>query len=82
MAILTRPDGSEIFYKVVGKDTGSLPLVMIHGWCSRHEIWEHQVRHFRKNHRILLLDRRGHGRSFHQWKRTRRGRPRRRHRCG
>lgn len=63
MAILTRPDGSEIFYKVVGKDTGSLPLVMIHGWCSRLEIWEHQVRHFRKNHRILLLDRRGHGRS-------------------
>lgn len=63
MATLLRPDGSEIYYKLVGKDTGRPPLVMIHGWCSRHELWKHQVRHFRKHHRILLLDRRGHGRS-------------------
>lgn len=63
MATLLRPDGSEIYYKLVGKDTGRPPLVMIHGWCSRHELWDYQVRHFRKHHRILLLDRRGHGRS-------------------
>ncbi len=63
MATLMRPDGSKIYYKLVGKDTGRPPLVMIHGWCSRHELWEYQVRHFRKHHRILLLDRRGHGRS-------------------
>ena len=63
MATLQRPDGAKIFYKLVGKDTGRPPLVFVHGWCSRHELWEHQVRHFRKHHRILLLDRRGHGRS-------------------
>ena len=63
MPTLKRPDGRKIYYKVVGKDTGRLPLVMIHGWCSRHELWDHQVRHFRKAHEILLLDRRGHGRS-------------------
>lgn len=63
MLTLTRPDGAKIFYKLVGKDTGRPPLFMIHGWCSRHEIWDHQIRHFRKHHRILLLDRRGHGRS-------------------
>ncbi|MFU8817538.1 MAG: alpha/beta fold hydrolase, partial [Pseudomonadales bacterium] len=63
MAILARDDGSKIYYKVVGKDTGRPPLVLIHGWCSNHTHWEHQVKHFGKRHRILLLDRRGHGRS-------------------
>ena len=63
MATLTRPDGTQIFYQLVGKQTGKPPLVLIHGWCSRHEVWAHQVRYFGKKHRILLLDRRGHGRS-------------------
>ncbi|MGR8919319.1 MAG: alpha/beta fold hydrolase [Gammaproteobacteria bacterium] len=63
MATLKRPDGSRLYYKIVGTDTGRPPLVMVHGWCSRHELWEHQVRYFRRKHRILLLDRRGHGRS-------------------
>ena len=63
MATLVRPDGAKIFYKVVGKDCGKPPLVLVHGWCSKHELWEHQVRYFRNRHRILLLDRRGHGRS-------------------
>jgi pimeloyl-ACP methyl ester carboxylesterase len=63
MPKLVRPDGAELFWKVVGTETGRPPLVLIHGWCSNHEHWVHQVRHFRKRHRILLLDRRGHGRS-------------------
>lgn len=63
MATLTRPDGAQIYYQVVGKQGGKPPLVLIHGWCSRHEVWAHQVKHFGRKHRILLLDRRGHGRS-------------------
>ena len=63
MATLKRPDGSKIFYKVIGKKSDRPPLVLVHGWCSRHEIWEQQVRHFRKDHQIVVLDRRGHGRS-------------------
>ena len=63
MATLTRPDGTKIFYKLVGKETDKPPLLFIHGWCSRNEIWNNQVRHFRKNHQIILIDRRGHGRS-------------------
>lgn len=63
MATLSRPDGTKIYYKLFGKDTGRPPLVFVHGWCSRHEIWEPQVKHFRKQHQILVLDRRGHGRS-------------------
>ncbi|MCP5201854.1 MAG: alpha/beta hydrolase [Gammaproteobacteria bacterium] len=63
MATLTRPDGAKIFYKLGGKDSGRPPLVMVHGWCSKHELWEQQVKHFGKRHRVLVLDRRGHGRS-------------------
>lgn len=63
MPTLARPDGTQIFYKVVGKDTGKPPLVLVHGWCSNHEHWIHQTKHFQRSHRILLLDRRGHGRS-------------------
>jgi pimeloyl-ACP methyl ester carboxylesterase len=63
MAILKSDDGTRIFYKVVGRDTGRPPLLLIHGWCSNHTHWTHQTRHFARTHRILLLDRRGHGRS-------------------
>jgi pimeloyl-ACP methyl ester carboxylesterase len=63
MATLIRPDGTRIFYRLVGNDTGLPPLVLIHGWCSNHTHWVHQVKHFRRRHQILLLDRRGHGRS-------------------
>lgn len=63
MATLSRPDGTQLFYKVTGKETGRPPLVLIHGWCSNHEHWVHQARYFGKHHRVLLLDRRGHGKS-------------------
>jgi len=63
MATLTRPDGAEIYYQLLGNPNGRPPLVMIHGWCSNLELWTYQVRYFRKKHPILVLDRRGHGRS-------------------
>ncbi len=63
MPTLVRPDGTRIFYRLVGKDTGKPPLVLVHGWCSNHEHWIHQTTFFRRNHRVLLIDRRGHGRS-------------------
>ncbi len=63
MPTLSRPDGTQIFYKLVGKDTGKPPLVLVHGWCSNHTHWIHQTKHFQRNHQVLLLDRRGHGKS-------------------
>ncbi len=63
MAMLTRPDGTQIYYQLVGSQSGKPPLVLIHGWCSNHQVWVHQVKYFGRKHRILLLDRRGHGRS-------------------
>ena len=63
MATLKRPDGTELYYQLVGDRSGKPALVLIHGWCSNHELWVHQVKYFGKKHPILLLDRRGHGRS-------------------
>ena len=63
MATLKRPDGTQIYYQLVGNRSGKLPLVLIHGWCSNHELWVHQVKYFGEKHPILVLDRRGHGRS-------------------
>lgn len=63
MPFLVRPDGTRIFYKLVGRESKLAPLVFVHGWCSRHELWAEQARYFGKHRRVLLLDRRGHGRS-------------------
>jgi pimeloyl-ACP methyl ester carboxylesterase len=61
MATLVTDDGARIYYRVQGE--GDSPLIFIHGWCSNHKHWEPQVRYFRRNHRILRMDRRGNGRS-------------------
>ena len=54
MATLTRPDGAQIYYQLVGNQTGKAPLVLIHGWC-RTRVWRHQVNFCGRKHRILLL---------------------------
>lgn len=61
MATCTTSDGTKIFYRVRGE--GRPAFVFVHGWCSNLEHWAAQIRHFSKRHRVLALDRRGHGRS-------------------
>ncbi len=61
MATLTTHDGTRIFYEVRGE--GRPPFVFIHGWCANLHHWDAQVRHFGARHRVLAVDRRGHGRS-------------------
>jgi 3-oxoadipate enol-lactonase len=39
------------------------PLLLIHGWCGRLEHWEPQARSLRRDHRVIRVDLRGHGRS-------------------
>jgi len=95
MATLERPDGSRLFYRLVGPAADRSPgmadatgidqsrgqpnsqsespsrrqandapaLLFVHGWCSNHTHWIHQTRHFRRRHQVLLVDRRGHGKS-------------------
>ena len=63
MPYLTTDDGARLFYRVQGRDSGAAPLIFVHGWCSRHEHWAPQARHFGRHRRVLRLDRRGMGRS-------------------
>ena len=43
--------------------TGAPALLFVHGWSSNVRHWEPQARHFRRRHRVLRIDLRGHGRS-------------------
>ena len=61
MATLTTQDRTKIFYTVRGE--GRPPFIFIHGWCSNLTHWDAQMRYFAKGHRVLAVDRRGHGRS-------------------
>jgi pimeloyl-ACP methyl ester carboxylesterase len=43
--------------------TGNPPLLFVHGYtCDSHD-WSWQIPHFVKNHRVIAVDLRGHGRS-------------------
>ena len=61
MATLRTRDGTRIRYAVSG--SGRPAFVFVHGWCSRGTHWDAQKRYFRKDHRVLTVDRRGQGRS-------------------
>ena len=61
MATHTTQDGTRLFYRVRGKGTPT--IVFVHGWCSNEGHWQAQMRHFGRHHRVLAIDRRGHGRS-------------------
>jgi len=63
MTTVKRPDGAEIVYHSSGTDSTHPALVFAHGWCSNHASWEHQIRYFANQHRVIALDRRGHGES-------------------
>ncbi|SFH64162.1 alpha/beta fold hydrolase [Albimonas pacifica] len=63
MSFVTTPDGVEIFYKDWGpKD--ARPIVFHHGWPLSSDDWDAQMLFFLANgHRVVGIDRRGHGRS-------------------
>jgi pimeloyl-ACP methyl ester carboxylesterase len=42
---------------------GGPAFIFVHGWCSNLHHWDPQAHHFSADHRVLRLDRRGHGRS-------------------
>lgn len=53
-------DGVELHYL----EAGSGPtLVLVPGWTMPAEVWQHQLRHFARTHRVVALDPRGQGRS-------------------
>ncbi|PYZ97460.1 alpha/beta hydrolase [Alteribacter lacisalsi] len=53
-------DGAELFVQEEGSGD---PLVFIPGYTFTTEVFEKQVSHFSKTHRVIVLDPRSHGRS-------------------
>jgi pimeloyl-ACP methyl ester carboxylesterase len=59
MPILNR-DGVSIHYEVHGSGP---PLILTHGYSSTSGMWQGQIAALSKNHKLVLWDMRGHGRS-------------------
>jgi non-heme chloroperoxidase len=61
MPFITTRDGTEIFYKDLGKGQ---PIVFSHGWPLSADDWDAQISFFlEQGFRVVAHDRRGHGRS-------------------
>ena len=58
--IVSSTDGSHIFYRVVGQGT---PIFFIHGNSGSHHAFQKQVDTFKKQHQLILMDTRDHGKS-------------------
>ena len=57
---VTASDGAKIHYVEAGQGSS---LVLIPGWTLSAEIWEPQIAHFSKSHRVVAFDPRGQGQS-------------------
>jgi pimeloyl-ACP methyl ester carboxylesterase len=60
MQLLNR-DGVNLAYQEAG--SGAPPLLLVHGFCGDHTHLAPQFDYFRRNHRVVAVDRRGHGQS-------------------
>jgi pimeloyl-ACP methyl ester carboxylesterase len=56
-----RRDGVALYHEEAG--SGEPSLVFVHGWCCDHTYFAPQLEHFRRTHRVVAVDLRGHGRS-------------------
>jgi pimeloyl-ACP methyl ester carboxylesterase len=54
-------DGVILAYEEQG--AGSPPMLLVHGWTCDHTYFAPQADHFRKQHRVVSVDLRGHGES-------------------
>jgi|DewCreStandDraft_2_1066082.scaffolds.fasta_scaffold00195_78 pimeloyl-ACP methyl ester carboxylesterase len=54
-------DGVRLCYDEDG--TGDPPVLLVHGWCCDHTYFAPQFEHFRREHRTVAVDLRGHGQS-------------------
>ncbi len=60
MPMLDR-QGTKLFYTEAG--AGGPPLLFVHGWCGDHSHFAPQLEYFARRHRVVAVDRRGHGQS-------------------
>lgn len=59
MSTFQIPDGPKIAYEDFGGD--GTPIFFSHGLFMSRKMFAPQVEHFRKNHRVIIWDERGHG---------------------
>jgi pimeloyl-ACP methyl ester carboxylesterase len=59
---LQRPDGSVINIEFVG-DSKAQPILFVHGWNANSTEWYYQKKFFGKDHRLIMIDLPGLGRS-------------------
>lgn len=53
-------DGVRIRYVVAGHGE---PVVLVHGWSASAEMWEPLIKNLSRDHRVIAMDCRGHGKS-------------------
>jgi pimeloyl-ACP methyl ester carboxylesterase len=56
------PDGASIHAEVYGPEQAPT-VVLVHGWTCSICFWHHQVRELSRDHRVVVFDKRGHGRT-------------------
>jgi non-heme chloroperoxidase len=65
MSFITTKDGTEIFYKDMGKGQ---PVLFSHGWPLSADAWDPQMMFLgQRGYRVVAHDRRSHGRSSQTW---------------
>lgn len=59
-AFVNMPDGGKVHFLEAGQGPA---ILFVPGWTMPAEIWEPQIRHFAKTHRVVAIDPRSQGRS-------------------
>ncbi|MCX8952974.1 alpha/beta fold hydrolase [Ruegeria sp. NA] len=55
-------NGIDMYYATYG-DAGGTPVLMIHGGLAHGDVWAAQIADLSQDHRVIVADTRGHGRS-------------------
>lgn len=51
-------DGTALYYEEYGSGR---PVILVHGWCGSHSLWERTVHDLAKKFRVVAMDNRGQG---------------------